>query len=223
MKLIQIIFILILLFFLIFLIDDEKIQYFFKKDFQITHWILFSILGIYFIINKLDFHIYGFIILFYVFYYSTIFYNKVMEYSFLQNILPNSFFEYQQKVENDIFEQENQQNDSDSSDSNNDNDNENEKDSFDANEIMNKNELLHSIQNSKKINTNPVQQNSNNNMNNNTNNTNDNDIIQQILYQSYPELQQQQQNNQSFGHGPSMEISKVPQSVSITEIERPIQ
>jgi hypothetical protein len=99
MKIVNIIFIILLLFFIIFLSDDLKIKYFIQNDFRAIQWIIWSVLGIYFVSNTLDLHIYGFIVLFYLFYYSTIFYNKVMEYSFLQNILPNSFFEYQEKVE----------------------------------------------------------------------------------------------------------------------------
>jgi hypothetical protein len=82
MKIVNIIFIILLLFFIIFLSDDLKIKYFIQNDFRAIQWIIWSVLGIYFVSNSLDLHIYGFIVLFYLFYYSTIFYNKVMEYLF---------------------------------------------------------------------------------------------------------------------------------------------
>lgn len=79
MKFVQFLFILLLLIFVIFLANDPLLFHF-LTTLNPIHWILFAVMGIYFYKNELDLHLYGFLIMFYVFFHSSLFYQLVDNY-----------------------------------------------------------------------------------------------------------------------------------------------
>lgn len=79
MKFIQFLFIFVLLIFVLFIANDPLLFHF-LTSLNPIHWILFSVMGIYFYKNQLDLHIYGFLIMFYIFCHSSLFYQIIQKY-----------------------------------------------------------------------------------------------------------------------------------------------
>jgi hypothetical protein len=233
MKTVNIVFIILLLFFLLFLADDLKIKYFIQKDFRGVQWIIWSILGLYFITNSLDLHIYGFIILFYIFYHSTIFYNKVMEYSFIQSVLPNSFFEYQEKVEQyyqnlDNIQEENKEREREQEQNRNEiefnkrnkmNKNREEVDFNDENRVLSREDIIESLQKVVKNNTQNIKNPQKEIINEIETNDDDREQIQKILNESFNI--QSSESNTIPNLDPDIQ-KKLFQSTSIAEMPNTI-